>query len=77
MTLQIVPQWVSTPNTLTLTTILLLFVTLIVVAWTKRRKYIERVNNVPGPGNGGYTVLGDAIEVFFCFVLQILIFSTV
>ena len=67
MAFQILPQWVSAPNTLTVTTVLVLCVTLIAIAWLKRRKFVERVNKVPGSGTGGYTILGDANDVTFIF----------
>jgi hypothetical protein len=62
MELQVVPSWVSTPNSLTVTTILVLLFSLIVTAFVKRRNFVNRVNKVPG-SFGGYTLLGDASDV--------------
>jgi hypothetical protein len=63
MALQVVPSWVSTPNSLTVTTILVLLFSLIVTAFVKRRNFVNRVNKVPGSKSGGLTVLGDSINV--------------
>ena len=74
MAFEILPEWVSAPNTLTLTTVIVLSLTFILKAWIKRRKFIERVNKVPGPGNGGYTLLGDAKDVGLTLIfMQVLI----
>ena len=62
MAIQIVPSW-ATPNILTLSTIIVLLINLIVIAFVKRRNYVERVNKIPGTKNEGLTVLGDSINV--------------
>ena len=62
------PDWISTPNSLTLSTFMVLFVTFVVTAWVKRRRYVERVNKIPGPGKGGLTILGNAIEASISFI---------
>ena len=63
MAFKIVPDWVSTPNTLTLSTVLILLVAWVATLWIKRRKFVIRVNKVPG-SYGGYTLLGDASDVY-------------
>ena len=63
MAFKIVPDWVSTPNTLTLTTVLVVLVAWVATFWIKRRKFVTRVNKVPGTYGGGYNLLGDASNV--------------
>ena len=51
MAFKLLPEWIPVPSSLTVYSIITILVSLTVIAGMKRRKFIQRVEKVPGmPG---------------------------
>ena len=62
---QLISNWVSASSIFNLTTynvLIIAVLTIIFVLAVKRIQYVRRVNKVPGIP-GGYTILGNAVDV--------------
>lgn len=62
MALQIVPEWVPVPNSLTVYGVLAIALTVGIMAALRRRRFVKAVDRVPGIP-GGLTVLGNTLMI--------------
>ena len=58
MAFKLIPEWIPVPSSLTVYAILTILFTFIVMAAIKRRRYLKRVDKVPGMP-GGLPLLGN------------------
>lgn len=62
---QLISNWVSASSTFSFTTYNILIITVLTIIFVlavKRIQYVRRINKVPGIP-GGYTILGNAVDV--------------
>ena len=56
----VLPEWMSTPNHITLFTVALVVTSVVIALIVKRIKFIRKVDLIPGIP-GGLTILGNAL----------------
>lgn len=63
MAFKLLPEWIPVPSSLTIYSMIAILVTFIVIAGMKRRKFIQRIEKVPGMP-GALPLIGNTHLVF-------------
>ena len=57
---RVVSEWMSTPNSVTLFTLVIVLISVVIALIVKRIRFIRKVDLIPGIP-GGLTILGNAL----------------